>query len=315
MSGEYITVIGSLNYDILIRQKRLPQKGETYTADSISYEGGGKGANQAVQCAKLGVPVYMIGKVGRDTFGDVLNKNLDDYGVNTEHLGRSTCETGVGIVHGLDSGEVYASIITGANFDLSIADIQSQEQLIINSRMIIMQMEIPMPVIEYVIALAKQNGVYVLLNAAPAKPISEAALSVVDCLVVNESEASFYAGHEINNVDSANRYMPELLARVKGTVIITLGDQGSLLCEHEPNETDSARQGKYTVIPAAKAECVMETTGAGDSYIGAFACCKLRGLSNEDACKYAARVSAMTVAKVGAQGAMPYLSEVDEALG
>lgn len=105
---EYICVIGSLNYDIIMKQKRMPLQGETYTADSITYSGGGKGANQAVQCAKLGIDTIMVGKVGRDTFGDSLVEKLKDYGVDCSCIGRSSSPTGVGVVHALEDGTVYA---------------------------------------------------------------------------------------------------------------------------------------------------------------------------------------------------------------
>lgn len=301
MSGEYITVIGSLNYDILMKQERLPMKGETYVADSVSYEGGGKGANQAVQCAKLGVPTYLIGKVGNDNFGDILTNKLIEYGVKTDYIERSLKDTGLGIVHVLEDGAVYASIITGANYDVSVEDVERLEAIILKSKIIILQMEIPINVVEYIIAKANRCGVYVILNAAPAKEISKEALSKVDCLVVNETEASFYAKEEIDNEETAKKYAYKLTELTKGIVIITLGKNGSVLC----------RENEYILIPSVKVENVIETTGAGDSYIGAFAYCKYIGKSDVEACRFAAKVSAVTVTKVGAQGAMPYMKELE----
>lgn len=302
MPEEYISVIGSLNYDILMKQKRLPAKGETYTADSISYEGGGKGANQAVQCGKLGVPTYMIGKVGDDAFGKVLLEKLKGYHVNTSGVEMSTKDTGIGIVHVLEDGAVYASIITGANYDITIEDIKKREALILNSRIIILQLEIPIEVVEYIIARAGECGVYTILNAAPAKDISREALEQVDCLVVNETEASYYAKEEIQDERSAREHAHKLMKLTKGTVIITLGENGSLLCKEDG----------YVMIPSVKPVSVVETTGAGDSYIGAFAYYLSLGRSEEEACQFASKAASVTVTKVGAQGAMPYLEEIQK---
>ncbi len=274
MQEQYISVIGSLNYDILMKQQRLPLKGETYTADSVTYEGGGKGANQAVQCAKLGVPAYMIGKVGRDNFGDILLDKLTTYGVRTDYLERSDRDTGLGIVHVLEDGSVYASIITGANDDIWFEDIDKNEAVIFGSKIIILQMEIPIPIVEYVIHKASERGVYVILNAAPAKAIDLEALKKASCLVVNETEASFYAGEEIFDEVTAIKHAGKLTALTEGLVIITLGKNGSLLCSG----------GQCVLVPAVKVENVVETTGAGDSYIGAFAYGKYMGKDDEEAC-------------------------------
>jgi ribokinase len=300
MQDGYISVIGSLNYDILMKQKRLPMEGETYTADSVAYEGGGKGANQAVQCAKLGVSTYMIGKVGNDNFGDILVEKLTHFGVKTDYVEKSSKDTGLGLVHVLEDGAVYASIIAGANDDISVEDINKLENIIFNSKIIILQMEIPITVIEDIIDKAKERGVYIILNAAPPKDISKEALKKVDCLVVNETEASYYAKNEICDEKTVKKYAEKITELTNGIVIITLGKRGSVLCDKK----------SIILIPSVKVENVIETTGAGDSYIGAFAYSKYNGKTDEDACRFAAKVAAVTVTKVGAQGAMPFLDEL-----
>lgn len=300
MQDGYISVIGSLNYDILMKQKRLPMEGETYTADSVAYEGGGKGANQAVQCAKLGVPTYMIGKVGNDNFGDILVEKLSQFGVKTDYVEKSSKDTGLGIVHVLEDGAVYASIIAGANYDITIEDIKKLEDVIFNSKIIILQMEIPITVIEDIINKAKEHGVYIILNAAPPKEINKEVLKKVDCLVVNETEASYYAKKEICDEKTAKKYADKITELTDGIVIITLGKHGSVLCDKKSS----------ILIPSVKVENVIETTGAGDSYIGAFAYSKYMGKADEDGCRFAAKVAAVTVTKVGAQGAMPFLDEL-----
>ena len=301
---DYICVIGSLNYDIIMKQKRMPFLGETYTADSIPYSGGGKGANQAVQCAKLGIDTIMVGKVGRDSFGDTLVEKLRDYGVDCSCIGRSSSPTGVGVVHALEDGTVYASIITGANFDITAREIDGLDELVRNSRIIILQLEIPTNVVEHIIRKAKQYHVYTILNAAPAKELDREVLKLVDCLIVNETEASFYAGVDITDGEMVRAHADRLSQLTEGTVIVTLGSKGSMLLGKE--ETVS--------IEPVKVEHVTESTGAGDSYIGAFAYGKYKGMTDRRACCFAARAASITVTKIGAQEAMPCLNEIDESL-
>lgn len=302
MNEGYITVIGSLNCDIIFKQERLPQRGETFTADSVSYCAGGKGANQAVQCAKLGVKTYMVGKLGNDFFGDYLYETLCSYGVDAKYMLRSCENTGLAAVNALQDGAVYATISAGANFDINSEDIKRLEELIRGSRILLLQMEIPMSVIECVIDLASFYGVYIILNAAPAKEMSEASLRKVDCLVVNEAEAGFYLSRSISSVEAAQESYPALLERVRETLIITLGSHGSLLCNSNGCRLFRADQSIKAV----------ETTGAGDSYIGGFAYRKFWGDSDEDACLFAGRAAGYTITKIGAQIAMPTLQELDE---
>lgn len=298
---DYICVIGSLNYDIIMKQKRMPLLGETYTADSINYSGGGKGANQAVQCAKLGVDTVMVGKVGNDFFGNMLIENLKNYGVNCSYISKSDISTGVGIVHALEDGTVYASIIKGANFDITIKEIENLDKLIKNSCLIILQLEIPTNIVEHIILKAKQYNVYTILNAAPAKEINRQILKIVDCLIVNETEASFYTNVNLTDVNEVSKHQQRLHELTQGNVIVTLGAKGSVLLK---NNT-------LAVIEPVKVNNVAESTGAGDSYIGAFAYGKIKGMNDIEACNFATKVAAITVTKIGAQQAMPELKEIE----
>jgi len=300
--SETIAVVGSLNYDMLFKVPRLPVKGETLTADSISMCGGGKGANQAVQCAKLGARTRMAGRVGQDKFGDELLGKLQSFGVDISSVSRSqAAATGLASVQVLPGGSVYATIFTGANFDLDIQYVDSIDDMLRESKVVILQMEIPMPVIEETIRRASSYGCYVLLNAAPAKPIDPKALQMVDCLVVNEAEASFYTGAQVCDLPSAEANADKLLSMVKGNVIITLGKHGSLLCK----KTDNTH---FTADNTVKA---VETTGAGDSYVGALAVKALEGADIKEACCFASKVADITVTRIGAQEGMPALSELN----
>lgn len=306
MENEYVVVVGSLNYDIVLKQQRLPERGETYTADYMETAGGGKGANQAVQCAKLGLNTYMAGKVGADSFGNFLIDSLNKYGVDTAHVRTSDLSTGLGIVHALPDGAVYASITTGANYDIKKEFIDDIEDLIKHCKILILQLEIPVSIVEYVIGLAKASDVYVILNAAPAREIKRESLMSVDCLVVNEAEASFYANESVTDEQTARANAYKLAAMTKGCVIITLGKNGSLLCERK-------NDGEIfcTSIPAGKAEKVVDTTGAGDAYVGAFAYGKYMGYDDLRASIFASAASGKTVEGAGAQPSMPYLKDIE----
>ncbi len=304
MKEKKAVIIGSLNYDIILKQKRLPKIGETFVADSITMCGGGKGANQAVQLSKLGGKAFMAGCVGNDKFGDELLSNLQKNNVNIDNIKLSKeNNTGMGIVNVFDDGKLIATITRGANYDITNSDIDKIKDEIINAKIIILQMEIPIEVIEYVINLASKHDVYIILNAAPACDIREDVLSKVNCLVVNETEASFYLNKEINDIKSSMDNCEELYRKIKDLLIITLGENGSLLYD-----------GKEKLhIKARKAE-VIETTGAGDSFIGAFAYKLLNDSSYKEAAEFASLVSSITVTKIGAQDSMPTYEEVKKFL-
>ena len=304
MKEKKAVIIGSLNYDIILKQKRLPKIGETFVADSITMCGGGKGANQAVQLSKLGGKAFMAGCVGNDKFGEELLSNLQKHNVNTDNVKLSEKNnTGMGIVNVFDDGKLIATITRGANYDITNSDIDKIKDEIINAKIIILQMEIPIEVIEYVINLASKHDVYIILNAAPACKIKEEVLSKVNCLVVNETEASFYLNKEINDIKSSMDNCEELYRKIKDLLIITLGENGSLLYD-----------GKEKLhIKARKAE-VTETTGAGDSFIGAFAYKLLNDSSYKEAAEFASLVSSITVTKIGAQDSMPTYEEVKKFL-
>lgn len=299
MKEKIITVIGSLNYDIIVKQNRLPFKGETYTGDSISFSGGGKGANQAVQAAKLGAETYLVGQVGSDGFGDFLVDELKKYQVRLDYLERSSSTTGMGIVHALDDGSVFATITTGANGDVTREQIDRVEPLIARSEILILQMEIPISTIEYVIEIGKKHNCRIIMNAAPAVAISNQALQQIDYLIVNEPEASFYCGAEIKDFKSAEANFRKLYDHFNGVLIITLGSQGSFLYD---------QQAVYHIQPNDVK--VIETTGAGDSYTGAFAYALLQGKSIYESALFGASAAEITVTRIGAQSAMPDRTEL-----
>ncbi|HAQ06160.1 MAG TPA: ribokinase, partial [Bacillus bacterium] len=211
--------------------------------------------------------------------------------------------TGLGVVNALEDGSVVATISKGANYTLTCEDIDKAENVIKQSKVVILQMEVPKEIVEYTIQMAKKNDCYLILNAAPAMDLGKEYLMMVDCLVVNETEASFYAGSRVATMEDAEAVSGELSQFANDLLVITLGEKGSLLYDGS----------QIYRVPSNKVD-VVETTGAGDSYVGALAYSIIKEKSYEEMGEFASLVSSRTVMKVGAQNAMPTLNEVVESI-
>lgn len=295
-----ILVVGSSNYDIILNQDKFAVTGETVLANKMSVCGGGKGANQAVQCAKLGNKTIFLGSVGNDDMGDFLIKELDKYGLCTDYIKRSKLNSGVGIVNCIPDGEVRATVFTGANFDLTPLELRKYEEVFKSCKVLILQLEIPVDVVYEAIKMGEENNCYIILNAAPPKLLNPEYLKKVNCLILNETETSFYLDKEIVSYEDVVTNSKQLLTLSKDICIVTLGKKGSVLVE----------KNKCTKFDA-KVVNVIETTGAGDSYIGAFATKVFEGSTLEDACDYATKASSITVQNIGAQSSMPTKIDID----
>ena len=295
-----ITVIGSLNYDVILKIPRLPFKGETLTANGAAFSAGGKGANQAVQAAKLKTPTYMVGCVGTDASADFLVNTAKEYGVNVDYIRKVPGSSGMGVINAVEDGSVYACIVRGANFEVTKEDVDNAMPILKESGVCILQNEIPVEIIAYAIDKAKEAGCIVVLNAAPAIELPEECLSKVDILVVNEVEAEFYCHEKIDSVEKAKTEIKKMAEKYNNNVIFTLGKDGAVAYEN----------GTIEFIPAMKADAI-ETTGAGDSYIGAVSHSIIEGKSLIEACKFATKCSAITVCRMGAQPSMPTLEDVE----
>ena len=295
-----ITVIGSLNYDVILKIPRLPFKGETLTANGAAFSAGGKGANQAVQSAKLKTPTYMVGCVGTDASADFLVNTAKEYGVNVDYIRKVPGSSGMGVINAVEDGSVYACIVRGANFEVTKEDVDNAMPILKESGVCILQNEIPVEIIAYAIDKAKEAGCIVVLNAAPAIELPEECLSKVDILVVNEVEAEFYCHEKIDSVEKAKTEIKKMAEKYNNNVIFTLGKDGAVAYEN----------GTIEFIPAMKVDAI-ETTGAGDSYIGAVSHSIIEGKSLIEACKFATKCSAITVCRMGAQPSMPTLEDVE----
>ena len=286
MVNRYVSVIGSLNYDFFFEVKRNPKIGETMYMDKLKVSCGGKGANQAYQMAKLGLNVYMIGCVGNDSYGDQSIQELDLVGVHLDGIKRSENNTGLGFIIVKENGDVSAMIDKGANENVNIDLVNEYYDLIFNSDYILLQMEIPLETIYYIIQEADKKNVKVVLNPAPAQAISDEILSKVNYLVVNEVEAEYYLKEKIDlsNIETISLKLRE---KVKDGLVLTLGTQGSYYIDND-----------VSYIPIVEVKAI-DTTGAGDSYIGAFVYGLMKGYSEVDACKLGALASSETVKAFG----------------
>ena len=274
-----ITVIGSLNYDVILKIPRLPFKGETLTANGATFSAGGKGANQAVQAAKLKTPTYMVGCVGTDASADFLVNTAKEYGVNVDYIRKVPGSSGMGVINAVEDGSVYACIVRGANFEVTMEDVDNAMPILKESGVCILQNEIPVEIIAYAIDKAKEAGCI---------------------LVVNEVEAEFYCHEKIDSVEKAKTEIKKMAEKYNNNVIFTLGKDGAVAYEN----------GTIEFIPAMKVDAI-ETTGAGDSYIGAVSHSIIEGKSLIEACKFATKCSAITVCRMGAQPSMPTLEDVE----
>lgn len=290
-------VIGSMNFDSFYTLPHPMRLGENLHAIDYQTACGGKGANQAVQCAKLGIETRMLGCLGSDAQGDRIFTEMVHYGVDMSLVRRTDAPTGNASVWVYPSGDVQAALFGGANMDVTKADIDRILPVLTQTAIVIVQNEIPMEVVEHAILQAKAAGCTLLYNAAPALPVSGDSLRMVDYLIVNEAEASFYSGISVEDEATARQGALALLPKLRGNLIVTLGAKGSLI----------AGQTSLDAMPALSVNAV-ETTGAGDSYVGGLAYGLLQGYTLAEAAELATRAAAITVSAVGAQPSMPTLA-------
>lgn len=297
-----IVVVGSLNMDLVVSVARLPRVGETIRGSGFQMVPGGKGANQAVAMAKLGAEVAMVGRVGDDAFGETLVGNLARQGVRVEHVypdGDSL--TGMAMIAVDSEGQNSIIITPGANSRLQRADIDTCAPLFARAKILVMQFEIPMSVVEYALEKGREHNLTVILNAAPASLLPEAqkAIALTDFLVVNESEAEILAGLGVHDVATAQEAGEALLPLGPQAVVVTLGEEGAVLV---------TREGRAHV--AAPRVDVVDTTAAGDAFVGGLAISILRGKPLLEAVRYATHTGSLAVTKMGAQPSLPTRQEV-----
>ncbi|HJQ28862.1 MAG TPA: ribokinase [Rubrobacter sp.] len=296
-----VFVVGSINQDFVMYVERRPEPGETVTDARLATHNGGKGANQAAAAALLGAGVILLGRVGDDGFGDPLVEALADKGVDTSLIGAvPDTSTGTAFITVTPDGENAITVAPGANRRLSVEDVDMASESIGEARVLVVQMEVPRDVALRAVEVAAGSGTRALVNLAPPFEVPRALLDKLDPLVVNEHEAAFLLGEGVEGVDGALSAAPELLALGPKSAVITVGEAGAVFAEGESIEH----------LPAPEVD-VVDTTGAGDAFVGALAAKLARGASLEDAVAYAVRAGAAAVTKEGAQGALPTPETVD----
>lgn len=306
-----ILVVGSLNADLVVRTPHFPQPGETISGEDLQVIPGGKGANQAVAAARLGANVSMLGRVGKDNFGDFLLDNLKAKHVDTTHIQRDDSSTGTAIIVVDANGQNSIVLSAGANGKVSSADVEHASFSTFN--LLLLQLEIPTPTVLSATKHAKENGVRIILNPAPAKQLPDELISLADFIIPNETELSLLTGMEVNDIPSAEKAAYALLNKGAQNVIVTLGSKGALIV----NKDASTHVDTYQVD-------VVDTTAAGDAFIGGFATrlldsASLLGKSQEqapafqitDAVRYGCACGALATTKFGAQPSLPNKIEVE----
>ncbi len=300
-----IIVFGSINMDVHMRVKDFPRPGETVLSPSYEMSPGGKGANQALACARGGVKTALVSKVGDDGMGTRILNNLRRNEVMTSGVATSDMlPTGMAFVTGNAKGENQIIVASGANGDLSAA--QVPDEVLKEGNILLLQMEVPLQENINLMERAQKNGTKVILNLAPAFHIPQKALDLVDCLIVNELEARMIA--EVTGVNPQQDLMViarALAAKGKLDCIITLGEKGSIA---------AGDNGAAWRVPALAIPEVVDTTGAGDCYCGTIAAALHNKLALGSAMRRAAVASSLSCMKKGAQDSYPFIAEVEEAL-
>lgn len=306
-----ILVVGSLVMDLTIRTERFPGSGETVLGRDFRTAPGGKGANQAVQAARLGADVTMVGKVGDDDFGRKLIESGKAAGIRTRYIAVDPARSSaVGAVL-LEIGKGKAAknriiVVPGANMSITPEDVAFLKDGIGSYDMVVLQHEIPLEIDELVVEYAAAKGVPVMLNPAPSAPISDKTLSRLTYISPNEHEAADLTGIPIRkegksvNQDDVKAAVDSLLAQGVANVVITMGNAGAVV----------ANRNEWIYQPCIDVVEVRDPTAAGDSFVGAFTTGVCSGLDHSQALTFANYTATLTVSRIGAQPSLPTLEEV-----
>ncbi len=291
-----IVVVGSSNTDMIVQTDRLPAAGETVTGGDLVMAAGGKGANQAVAAARLGGAVTLVGRVGRDMFGEQALRGLQREGMDLSYFKQdSDAPSGVALIVVGPGGQNMIAVAPGANHRVTPADVEAAADALASCRVLLLQHEVPMDTVLAAAEAGRRAGATVMLNPAPAMPVDERLYALVDILTPNEHEAALLTGEQAPEAAAE-----ALLGRGPRTVIITLGEAGVLV----------ARAGQAQQRWPSFRVTVVDTTAAGDAFNGGLAAGLARGQDLAEAVRYAQAVAAISVTRLGAQPSLPYAKEV-----
>jgi ribokinase len=305
MTRPKICVVGSSNLDLISYVPRLPRMGETLHGTRFHMGYGGKGANQAVMAAKLGGDVTMVVKLGQDIFGENTHKNFESWGIDTQHvLFTDQAFSGVAPIAVDPDGHNALIIVTGANDLLTAEEVEAARPAIAAAQVVVCQLEIPMETTLAALRIARQEGVTAILNPAPARPsLPDEFYQLSDIFCPNESETELLTGLPVSTVEEAETAARVLLERGAGTIILTLGERGSLLV--------TADQTVHVPATPVKA---LDSTGAGDAFVGSLAYFLAAGKPLSEAMRRANHIAAISVQAAGTQTSFPTAAELPREL-
>lgn len=301
MRSSEIVIVGSTNMDMVVNTDRIPVPGETILAKEFFMNPGGKGANQAVAVARLGGDTIFVTKIGNDVFGHQSVQLFDDEGIDTRHiLSDSELPSGVALITVDKIGENSIVVAAGANGNLHSKDLNED---ILNdisrAKILLMQLEIPIETVNYLAKFASSKGVKVVLNPAPMASVSEDLLKCLYAITPNSTEAEILSGIKISDLESAKEAAKKISDKGVDNIILTLGSKGALVYE----------AGKIELVAAEKVNAI-DTTAAGDVFNGAFVVSLAQGKGLLEATKFASKVAAISVTRIGAQSSIPYRNEL-----
>lgn len=299
-----ICVVGSLSYDLVMRVPRRPQKGETIIGSSFNTFVGGKGNNQALAAARCGADVAMIGKVGKDSFGDQIAAKLMESGVDIKFLFRDTdVSTGIADILIDADGDNSISIAPQANGRLNPHDIDSAKSTIQECHYMLLQLEIPIPTVVHAAKLGKSLGLTVVLNPAPAPvdgKLPDELFKHVDIIIPNQTEAELLTGVKVVDITSAVDAAKLLQEKGLKQVIVTMGEMGALLIDE---------RAVPHMCPSFQVD-VLDTTAAGDAFCGALLASMAKDANLESAITFACAAGALATTCLGAEPSLPNLTEI-----
>jgi ribokinase len=298
-----ILVIGSINYDLVVFTPRHPAPGETIIGSRFQTFPGGKGANQAVAAARLGGDVQIIGNIGQDGFGEELLENLCINQVDTTCIKRVNDSSGTALITVNADGQNSIVVVPGANATLGKEDIEGLRDTIQSAAVLVVQLEIPLEVVTQAIDIAYTAGLIILLNPAPAMSLPQETLQKVTYLIPNESELALLSGLPTDDLEGCRRAAQVLLSKGCNQIVLTRGDQGAFVF----NQTGEI------FVPSFKVP-VVDTTAAGDAFIGGLAAALADGIDLQIALLRASAAGALAVTKAGAQTSLPDITELDDFL-
>ncbi len=299
-----ITVIGSSNTDMIIKVPRIPKAGEIILGGKFSTAAGGKGANQAVAAVRAGGNVTFIGRVGDDIFGEQAIKGLEKEGINVDFVIKDKeAPSGIAEILVAEEGGNSIAVASGANQNLSVYDVIAAKKAILESDILLMQLEIPLKTIEYAAKLAYDNGIKVILNPTPGQALPISILKTVSILTPNESEAEMLTGIKIEDESAAEDAGKILMSKGVNKVIITIGKKGALILDSSGSD----------LVGGFKVNAI-DTTVAGDVFNGALAVAIAEKTNIWEAVKFSNAAAALSVTKLGAQSSVPNRKDILEFL-